>query len=158
MRIRKGLYLKRLPALFVLALALALPPVGWADYDSGVLGKVILQTDVTTNGDPIVYPKTHNPKVTIMTVDIAPGAQTGWHSHPVCVYAYVLAGILTVEIEGGKTAEFKEGDAIVEVVNTPHNGINHGKHPVKLVVFYLGGKDIPNVMKEQAPPPDVTPR
>lgn len=126
-------------------------PAGAVEYDASVQAKVVLQTEATTNGDPITYLKTDHPKITVMTVAIAPGAKTGWHSHPVPVYAYVMSGQLTVEIEGGKTSEFKEGEAIIEVINTRHNGINHGKIPVKLVVFYLGGKDIPNVMKADKP-------
>lgn len=124
---------------------------GATEYDAGVQGKVILQTETTSNGDPVRYTETDHPKITVMTVTIAPGAQTGWHNHPVAVYAYVLSGMLTVEIEGGKTVVFREGDAIVEVVNTRHNGINKEKVPVKLVVFYLGGKGIPNVIKADKP-------
>lgn len=122
------------------------------EYDAGVQGRVILQTETMSNGDPVTYLKTDHPKVTVMKVDIAPGAQTGWHSHPVAVYAYVLSGQLTVNMEGGKTVEFQEGEAIVEVVNIRHNGINTGKIPVRLIVFYLGGKDIPNVIKADSPP------
>ena len=122
-----------------------------AEYDAGVQGKVILQTETTSNGDPIAYLKTDKPKITVMTVDIAPGAKTGWHSHPMPVYAYVISGQLSVEIEGGKMAEFREGEAIIEVVNKSHNGINKGSIPVKLVVFYVGGKEIPNVIKSDRP-------
>ena len=125
--------------------------VGAAEYDAGVQAKVILQTETMSNGEPIRYTDTDHPKVTVMTVDVAPGARTGWHSHPVAVYAYVLSGRLTVEIEGGRTVEFSEGEAIIEVVKVRHNGINHGKIPVKLVVFYLGGKGIPNVIKADKP-------
>lgn len=122
-----------------------------AQYDAGVQGKVILQTETTSGGDPIAYLKTDKPKITVMTVEIAPGSKTGWHSHPMPVYAYVISGQLSVEIEGGKTAEFKEGDAIIEVVNTRHNGSNKGSVPVKLVVFYVGGEGIPNVIKSDKP-------
>lgn len=121
------------------------------EYDAGVQGKVILQTETTSGGDPITYLKTDKPKITVMTVEIAPAARTGWHSHPMPVYAYVISGKLSVEIEGGKTVEFKEGEAIIEVVNKPHNGINNGAVPVKLVVFYVGGKEIPNVIKSDKP-------
>lgn len=124
---------------------------GAAEYEAGVQAKVILQTETMSNGEPVRYTDTDHPKVTVMIVDIAPGARTGWHSHPVAVYAYVLSGQLTVEMEGGKTNEFKEGEAIIEVVNTRHNGINKGNVPVKLVVFYLGGKGIPNVIKADKP-------
>lgn len=121
------------------------------DYDTGVHGKVILQTDKMSNGEPIDYLDKDHPRVTVMTVEIAPGKGTGWHSHPMEVYAYVLSGRLTVEIEGGKTTEFKKGDAIIEVVNLKHKGFNKGKIPVKLVVFYLGAEDMPNVIKTDNP-------
>lgn len=122
-----------------------------AEYDSGVQAKVILQTETMSNGEPIDYLDTDHPNVTVMVVDIAPGAETGWHSHPVAVYAYVMAGKLSVQIEGGKTSEFKEGEAIIEVVKLKHNGINNGKMPVKLVVFYLGAKNTPNVVRADKP-------
>ena len=121
------------------------------DYDTGVQGKVILQTDKMSNGEPIDYLDKDRPMVTVMTVEISPGKGTGWHSHPMEVYAYVLSGRLTVEMEGGKTTEFKKGDAIIEVVNLKHKGFNKGKIPVKLVVFYLGAEDMPNVIKTDNP-------
>jgi len=126
-------------------------PAGAADYDSGVQGKVILQTNTMINGKPISYPVTDHPKVTVMNVEIAPGAQTGWHFHPVAVYAYVLSGRLTLEMEDGQIKECKEGDAIIEVVGLKHNGSNRGAVPVKLVVFYLGAANVPNVIKSEKP-------
>lgn len=143
--------MKRLTLIFVGFVFIYSSVTYAVEYDSGVVGKVILQTEVTSNGDPIAYLKTNKPKITVMTVDIAPGAKTGWHSHPVPVYAYVMSGQLTVELESGKKTEFKEGDAIVEVMNVQHNGFNTGNIPVKLVVFYTGGKEIPNVLKADKP-------
>jgi len=61
----------------------------------------------------------------------------------------VMSGRISVEIEGGKTAEFKEGEVIVEVVNLLHNGVNREKVPVRLIVFYLGAKNLPNVLKAE---------
>lgn len=63
------------------------------------------------------------------------------------VYAYVVSGHLTVEIEGGKILSFAPGEAIIEVVNTLHNGQNRGDEPVKLAVFYLGAEGTPNVIR-----------
>jgi quercetin dioxygenase-like cupin family protein len=139
--------MKRVVGLIVVFFLVLTCFVEAADYDAGVQGKVILQTESTSTGDPIAYLKTERPKITVMAVDIAPGAETGWHIHPVPVYAYVLAGRLTVEVEDGKSFEFKGGDAIIEVVNKRHNGINKGSVPVSLIVFYTGGKGIPNVIK-----------
>ena len=123
-----------------------------ADYNSGVQAKVILKASTTTNGTPIAYLKTDQPEITAMTVDILPGAETGWHIHAIPVYAYVLSGCLTVKIEGNNMVrKVNAGDVIIEVVNVRHNGINEGKDPVKLIVFYTGAKNIPIVVKTAAP-------
>ncbi len=118
-----------------------------AEYDprKGARGTVILETETMINGQPIDYLDTERPHVTAMIVDIAPGGQTGWHSHAMPVYAYLMTGQLTVKVEDGKTMELKEGNAFVEVVKLKHNGINNGQTPVKLVVFYLGEKGTPIV-------------
>mgnify|MGYP001768257042 CR=1 FL=1 len=121
------------------------------EYNTGAKAKIILETDKMSNGEPIDYLDADQPKVTVLRLDLPPGGQTGWHSHPMPVYAYILSGRLTVYIEGGKKVEFKEGDALVEVVNVKHNGVNHGEVPVRLVVFYLGAKDVPNVVRSEGP-------
>lgn len=132
-------------------LLLAPFPGGAAEYDAGVKGNILLQTEKMSNGELIDYRDSEHPVVTVMTVEIAPGSETGWHSHSINVYAYVLSGQMKVEIEGGKTAEFKEGEVIIEVVNLRHNGVNKGKIPVKLLVFYLGEKGVPNVIRAKKP-------
>lgn len=121
------------------------------EYAGGVQARVVLKTTSTGNGSPIAYLNTDNPEITVMKVDIKPGAETGWHTHSVPVYAYVISGSLTVNIEGHKSLGFKAGDVIIEVMNTRHNGINKGKVPVNLIVFYTGAKDMPNVFKSTAP-------
>ena len=131
----------------MIALLLIITPAFAADYNSGVTSKVLIKTTVTGNGQQITYPVTDKAMVTAMTVELAPGSETGWHKHPVPVYAYVVAGNLSVEIEGGKQLSFGPGDAIIEVVNTMHNGRNRENVPVKLAVFYLGAECLPNVIK-----------
>ena len=121
------------------------------EYDGGVQAKIILKTKTTGNGAPVAYLKTDQPEITALIVDIAPGAQTGWHKHSVPVYAYVVSGFLTVNIEGNISRQFNPGDVIIEVMNARHNGVNQGSFPVKLVVFYTGDTNIPNVIKTAAP-------
>lgn len=137
----------RVACLCLTALLLTTAPVSAADYSTGVTSKALVRTSVTGNGQSISYPVTDKPEVTAMTVELMPGAETGWHMHPVPVYAYVISGRLSVEIEGGKQLSFSAGEAIIEVVNTLHNGKNMGTEPVKLAVFYLGAAGIPNVIK-----------
>lgn len=136
-------------ACLCLALALIVPAVFAADYSSGVSAKVLLQTSQTGNGQKITYPLTDKAEVTAMTVELAPGSETGWHKHPIPVFAYVVSGKLSVELEDGKLLSFAAGDVIIEVVNTLHNGRNRGSEPVQLAVFYLGAESTPNVIKQK---------
>ena len=71
-------------------------------------------------------------------VEIAPGAETGWHLHPIPSFGMVLEGTLDVTLKDGRVKALQAGDALAEVVNTTHNGHNIGNVPVKLVVFYAG--------------------
>jgi len=138
-------------SIILLALFLQSPPVHADDYVGKITAEKILVTTTAGNGQPHRYLRTEQPEVTALTVVIPPGAETGWHLHTVPVYAYVLAGKLTVELADGTLLDFKQGDAIVEVQNLAHNGSNHGAEPVKLVVFYTGEVGRPNVTKQGKP-------
>ncbi len=109
----------------------------------GVASKEILKTRTTWDGAPIVSPVATEPQVQALIVEVAPGAATAWHKHPVNNYAYVLEGSLRVELETGTAHDFKAGDAFAEVVNTWHRGVNAGAAPAKLVVFYIGENGAP---------------
>jgi quercetin dioxygenase-like cupin family protein len=135
--------MNRIPQIVLIAAAAlffaGIGPAGFcADYQPGVKVQVVKKATRAANGQELAYPKTANPEVTVATVEIPPGGETGWHSHPFPVYAYVMSGVLSVAIEGGSDHEFREGEAIIEVIDTRHNGRNRGSVPVKLVVFYTG--------------------
>lgn len=140
-------YGRYMAVLWILCLVLVSWPALADDYDTGVKANVLVKSTTASNGQKVAYPQTQNAEVTAMIVDIAPGRETGWHLHPVPVYAYVIAGKLAVEIEGGRRYEFSDGQAIIETVNTPHNGISTGNVPVRLIVFYTGVQDMPIVKK-----------
>jgi quercetin dioxygenase-like cupin family protein len=74
------------------------------------------------------------------------------------VYAYVLAGTLEVALENGQVLTYKSGDAIIEVVDTLHNGRYREADPVRLVVFYVGIQGSPNVVKPVSPNPGSDPQ
>jgi quercetin dioxygenase-like cupin family protein len=84
-----------------------------------------------------VYPD-GKAEITGVLVEIAPGGETGWHLHPVPSFGMILEGTLEVSLKNGSIKRLQAGDAIAEVVNTPHNGRNVGNIPVKLAVFYAG--------------------
>ncbi len=141
--------MKHVHGIFVAFLLLILPtPLLAQDYKNVEVSKVLVSS-VTSNGTPLRYLQTAQPEVTVLVVRVPTGGSTGWHQHPVPVYAYMLEGTLNVEIKGGQTSVFKKGDAILEVMNTLHNGYNSGSETATLVVFYTGAVGVPNVVKEK---------
>lgn len=117
----------------------------------------LLTSSTASNGQPLTYLQTDHPEVTVLLVRIPPGGSTGWHQHRVPVYAYMLEGRLNVALKDGKTYVFNKGDAILEVMNTLHNGYNSGTEPAALVVFYTGAVGLPNVVKEGVAPTPALP-
>ena len=135
-----------------LILFLFLSSTGHAEEYKSVEITKLITSSTSSNGQPLNYLHTDHPEVTAALVRIFPGNATGWHQHPVPVYAYMLEGALTVAMKDGKKYIFKKGDAILEVMNTLHNGYNSGSEPATLVVFYTGSEGVPNVIKENYVP------
>ncbi len=128
------------PFKFFLPLAVIVlyPMKGYClDPSSSVQVEKLISTQSSWDDATLVYPK-GKPEMTSLHIDIAPGAETGWHLHPVPSFAYVLQGQLEIQLKDGKVKRVKAGDAFAEVVNTLHNGRNVGHDTVKLVVFYVG--------------------
>jgi quercetin dioxygenase-like cupin family protein len=109
----------------------------------------ILQSGVTVAGAPIAYPKTDSAEITSLRVDIGPGGETGRHMHPYPTFVYVLEGTVDVEMEGGGTRSYKAGDSFLEVLNTWHNGRNHGTATTKLLVVFVGVHGKPGMVRAQ---------
>jgi quercetin dioxygenase-like cupin family protein len=61
-------------------------------------------------------------------------------------------------LEEGQVLTYKSGDAIIEGVDTLHNGRNRGADPVRLVVFYAGIQGTPDVVKPVSPNPGSGPQ
>lgn len=125
---------------FLLACSLLVPAVATAlDNSAAVKAVPILKTANSWDGKPLEYPA-GKAQVTGMIIELAPGAETGWHSHAVPSFAMVLEGELEIRLQNGLTKRLSAGQAVAEVVDTPHNGRNVGEGPVKLVVFYTGAE------------------
>lgn len=123
-------------------IALILPAAAAADGEAVVSTK-LLQTSVTNTGDPIVYPVTDRPQVTVAIVEIAPGASTPEHKHPYPLVGYILQGTLEVTAEDGTVNVYKEGDALVEALGKNHQGRNIGDTPVRVLITVMGVADEP---------------
>lgn len=110
----------------------------------------LLKTTTSWNGAPIQYPE-GQAEITGVTITIAPGVESGWHTHPAPSFGVVLEGEVDIYLKNGETKHLKTGDSIVEVVNTLHTSKNNGSVPVKLIVFYAGAVGQKLTAKENEP-------
>ena len=134
--------------LFVVCLTLLLAGNSWALNDNAVTVDVLAKTTSSWNGATLPSYPTGQPEVTILKISIPPHIQLPLHQHPVINAGVLLKGELTVLTKGGKTLHLKAGDPIVEVVNTWQYGINEGKEPAEIIVFYAGIQGKPVTIKE----------
>jgi quercetin dioxygenase-like cupin family protein len=136
----------------VLSTAQVSPETGGVATDEKQLPvfKELVKSTRSWNGSLLpAYPQ-GQPEITILRISIPAGTRLDMHTHPVINAVVLISGELTVVTADGQTKHLKAGDPLVEVVNTWHYGVNEGKVPVDLVVFYVGvvGKPI-TVLKPQ---------
>lgn len=116
--------------------------------ENGVKVTPLAKETASWDGKPIAYPQ-GKPEMTALLVEIAPGAQTGWHHHLVPNFAYMLEGTLELTLDDGRVRLLKAGEELPEVVNRPHNGRNIGSSPARLIVFYAGAVGTPLSVEEK---------
>jgi quercetin dioxygenase-like cupin family protein len=105
----------------------------------------------TILGEGFQYPVTSDPEITSSVVRLEPGAETGWHLHEAPMYAYILEGTLevTYEVDGSMvTKVYNEGEAIMEGLDTRHNGKNTADGPVSVLVVNMGSPELENTVKQ----------
>lgn len=110
-----------------------------SESDASVRAVEVLRTSHTWAGSPFAFPQGPS-EIIGVTVEIAPGGETGWHSHPVPSFVFVLAGTLEVKLASGAVKRIQSGEAFSEVIDMEHNGRNVGHEPVKLIVFYAASR------------------
>lgn len=98
----------------------------------------LLDAEKSWNGGTFHYPE-GTPKVTAVKIRLKHGESTAIHCHPVPLFAYILKGHLRVTTGRGESRVFKRGEAMVEVMDTWHQG-KAVKGPVELVAFYAGAE------------------
>lgn len=112
----------------------------------------LFATGETILGEPVAYPA-GKPKLTGAVITMAPGQETGWHTHGVPLAGMILEGELTVDYGDKGKRTYKAGEALVESMSTPHNGTNTGSGPMRLFALYIGAEGLPTGIPAQAPPP-----
>lgn len=106
--------------------------------DGNVEVQILAKTGVSWNNTTLPLYRNIKPEITILKITIPPGVSIPVHRHPVINAGYLIKGELTVFCEDGKLYRLKEGDTIIEVVDTWHHGKNEGSVPAVIVVFYAG--------------------
>ena len=83
------------------------------------------------------------PELVAVKYEITAGQKLGWHHHPVMNHGILVQGELTIVSLDGKEKVVREGEVVVEMVNTIHHGENRGTKPVILYMFYLSQEGLP---------------
>lgn len=76
-------------------------------------------------------------------VELPPGSTEGRHTHFADVFAFVLEGTITLEVEGKPTATLKAGDVFHIPAGKIHEGSNNGSVTAKLAAVFVAEKGKP---------------
>src|SRR6266511_1115447 len=113
--------------------------------------RIVLSTGNTVTGEPIRYPSGAPAEITAVEITLQPGQQTGWHTHAVPLFGYILEGELTVDYGTKGQRTYRKGDGCAEAMNEAHVGRNMGQNPVKILAVFIGIEGVQG--SAPAPPP-----
>lgn len=121
------------------AVALLVSPASMVQAQAGVERKVLLQEDLSVPGQ----------QVSLIAVTIAVGAREGQHTHPGTLVGQIQEGELMLDKQGLPTQTFKAGESFSVKPGQVHEGMNHGKTPVKILVTLVAeqGKPLTSQVK-----------
>lgn len=134
--------------LFTAFLALSVSGNVNADPSAATRVEVLANTGLSWDGSTLPDYAAGKPQITILKITIPPGVQLPEHKHPVINAGVLTKGTLTVVTEENKKLYMKAGDALVEVVNKWHYGVNEGTEPAEIIVFYAGTPESPTSIKK----------
>ena len=115
------------------AVALLASPASIVQAQAGVERKVLLQEDLDVPGQ----------QLSLIAVTLAVGAREGQHTHPGTLVGQVQEGELMLDKQGLPTQTFKAGESFSVKPGQVHEGMNHGRTPVKILVTLVAEKGKP---------------
>ncbi len=134
--------------VFLLLFVLFLPCSAWAGDEAGVDTKILVQTSKSWDGEMLPdYPE-GTPEIKVLRITVSPGTTLPLHKHPVINVGVLLRGELKVVTEEDETLTLQAGEAIVEVVDKWHYGVNEGDEPAEIIVFYAGTAGKPVIVEK----------
>lgn len=120
----------------------AVPHVMAADLSQGV----------KVNADGIKFQTKRATEVSVLTLTVAPGGTTGWHSHPGFAVIAVTEGTGTLYYADCSEDSLPAGTAFVETGDDPPTKFtNETAEPVVLTVTFFAPQDAPIIHDEAQP-------
>src|SRR5271163_475672 len=107
----------------------------------GVTRTTLLQSDLSAPGRETI----------VVRVQLAPGVESGWHTHPGEEISYVSEGEINLMIAGQPYRKVPAGQALIVPAGKVHNAKNEGAIPAVLIVVYVVEKGKP--LRTAAPEP-----
>jgi quercetin dioxygenase-like cupin family protein len=138
-----------LAAPLAACLSLLAPTTSVVHAESPVKVQPLLKSGKTVLGQPLGYREDGPLEVTSEIITVAPGGVIPDHVHLTPMYAYILEGAVTVHYPGGVTNTYRQGQAMLEAINTWHRGVNEGAVPVRILVVNIGVGGVPNTLARQ---------
>ena len=116
----------------------------FAQYDnvSTVLKLELARTSQSWDGVALPDYLKGKPELVVLRLVFPVGSKLPWHHHPVINFGILQQGELTIVRADGKRQVVHAGEALVEMVDTPHYGMNTGDRPVVLDMFYLSQEGV----------------
>jgi len=143
------------PVSFLICLTMAVLSISKVrshEPSQGITVEVLAKSENSWDGKSLPDFSQKQTEVTVLRITISPKATLPVHKHPVINAGYMVSGHLTVHSESGKVLKLKPGDAIIELVDQFHYGINETDKPVVIVVVYTGTTGTPLSIKEPSKP------
>lgn len=106
----------------------------------------LISSGETVMGEKVEYPTSGPAKITAAILTLAPGQETGWHTHGVPTSGIMLEGELTVDYGEKGTRIYRQGDAVIEAMKVAHNGKNTGSGPMRVFAVFMGAEGVPNTV------------
>jgi quercetin dioxygenase-like cupin family protein len=130
--------MRRLIAL----LAVAVTTAATAETPPASVPVEITKLDVPQDKGPQV--------VHVQEREFAPGATSGWHTHPGTETAYLISGEMDLMTKAG-IRHLKPGESFVVPRGEAHNGLNSGPADAKLVITLVVDRNAPARQAVEAP-------
>ena len=134
--------------------------VAWATPPVGVTNIPIAGPVAFDDIDAVVHTRDFKARVKtqglsdgyVRYLKIAPGGNTGWHSHPGIVFVLIQSGTLTLYHDDLVPEVYPAGTGFVESPGDgAHIAVNEGDTTLELAVFFLVPQGAPPRIDEPAP-------